>query len=97
MLLHIMTLAGYIRGDDTARRQADATSFALAGIRFFGASDADFEADPAHAGAVDEGGRGLFAKGLGFADAAEDLVVGCSAGCGGGEGVCVCWLGVVQG
>jgi len=70
MLLHIMSFAWYVRRDDTSTGQAHTTSFAFAGIRLLRPGDADFEADAAHAGAVDKCGRGLFAKGLRLADAA---------------------------
>lgn len=82
MLLHIMSFAGDIRRNDSAGRESYSAGFALPGIRLFGLRDADFEADAAHAGAVDEGGGSLFAEGLRFAAAAEDLVVGCEVGAG---------------
>ena len=86
MLLHIMSLTRNIRRDNPSAAQPDTTGFSLPRVGFLGLGDADFEADAAHGGAVDEGGRGLFAEGLGLAAAAEDLVVGCEGFRGCAEG-----------
>lgn len=41
VLLDIMTLAGYVGRDDSARGKLDTSRFALARVRLLGAHDAD--------------------------------------------------------
>lgn len=54
MLLHIMSLSRNIRRHHPSTAQSHTTCFALPRVWLLGPRDAHFEADAAHAGAVDE-------------------------------------------
>ena len=85
MLLHIVALTGDISRNNLPTAQSNPSNFPLARVRLLGLRGAHAQTHAFHLWSVDERGRGGFAGALLGSAAAEDLVVGCGEGGGGGE------------